>query len=183
MLSSEAKKALNLPNLAPNYLTANLVPVLSDEAKSALNEANINPASAIAGLAPILTTDASKVLPQAKINPSEAAAPVPSADVALGEAATDPAAATGRAAPWGAEALSQALAEATTEDISSSSGEVAAGPRGVGAEVVAAGEDHGALTMALHHDICGQVANGTLSKEGALAAHAALYNVVSPSML
>ena len=33
---------------------------------------------------------------------------------------------------------------------------------------------------AMHNDISAQVSKGNLSKEGALAAHAALYNVLSP---
>ena len=52
-------------------------------------------------------------------------------------------------------------------------------PNIVPAEQILNGPLSEATTTAMHNDISAQVSQGTLSKEGALAAHAALYNVLS----
>ena len=149
-----------------------------------LNQANINPANAITGLAPVLTDDATKALNQARINPTEAVTSVPSSILTdLGKGFDAPANALlglaspfqpAKGAPLEADALN-ALAHATTGGTASSPVAIESP-----AEQILNGQLDKATTTAMHNDISAQVSQGTLSKEGALAAHAALYNVLTP---
>ena len=182
-ISEEAKTALTQANIDPISAISSLTPVLTEDASKVLTQANINPANAIAGLAPVLTEDATKVLNQARINPVEAVTSVPSTVLTdLGKGAIAPASALlGLASPFqaaegplDANALTP-LAHAATEGGISSKISPIKSP----AEQLLDGQPSSTMT-AMHNDISAQVSQGTLSKEGALAAHAALYNVLSP---
>ena len=151
-----------------------------------LTQANINPATAIAGLAPVLTEDATKVLSQARINPVEAVTSVPSSILAdLGKGFDTPATALlGLASPFQAAEGGHLEANALDALTHATTGGISSNPLPIKspAEQIVNGQLGTATTTAMHNDISAQVSQGTLSKEGALAAHAALYNVLAPKV-
>ena len=184
-ISAEAKTALSQANIDPISAISSLTPVLTDDASRVLNQANINPANAIAGLAPVLTDDATKVLNQARINPTEAVASVPSSILTdLGKGLDAPAnALLGLASPF--QAAEGPLEPKALDTLAhAATGEISSGPIPIKspAEQILNGQLSNATTTAMHNDISAQVSQGTLSKESALAAHAALYNVLSPKV-
>ena len=121
------------------------------------------------------------MLNQARINPVEAVTSVPSTILTdLGKGFDAPAnALVGLASPFQAaegggpleanalDALTHATTASTPLPIQPAAEQILNGPLST------------ATTTAMHNDISAQVSQGTLSKEGALAAHAALYNVLS----
>ena len=176
MLSDEAKHALNQAKFSPAGTAnaiADLAPILSDNGNKIASEAHIIPPENVASLAPALSGDLNKLFGQAVADPVPAPAIVSLASPF--QAAVDNTVASHVAGPLEAEALTS-LAHATSEKISSE--DVS---NGAGTEAIAYASSSAAAT-AMHTDISAQVSKGTLSKEGALAAHAALYNVISPSI-
>ena len=176
MLSDEAKHALNQAKFSPASTAnaiASLAPILSDNGNKIASQAHVTAPENVANLAPALSADLNKFFGQAVADPVPAPTIVSLASPF--QAAADKTVASNVAGPLEAEALGS-LAHATSEKISSEGV-----PNEAGTEAVACANP-GAVATAMHTDISAQVSKGTLSKEGALAAHAALYNVISPSI-
>ena len=123
------------------------------------------------------------MLSQARINPVEAVTSVPSNILTdLGKGLDAPAnALLGLASPFQAAEGGGPLLEANPLNALTHAGAIPSkiSPSIAPAEHILDGPLGEATTTAMHNDISAQVSQGTLSKEGALAAHAALYNVLS----